>query len=218
MPEELAKLRGAGGSPAQAAAKRSRCRSFSGSPRPRTQRDGSSRSAVRCRPAARGPAAAPPSSRCIEPEPRHAGIDMQDGRQRALQAGAPRRSRHRSRRASRAPARYRAQDSRLRCPAIRPPSTASIASGTSCTDLQRLVQQCDEEVPAAGRVQRLRDGTRAKTVAVGLDHAGDRAGRMHRAQQPPVGDDGSEIDFENRAGAVSRRHDPNARGRGRRSG
>ena len=85
-------------------------------------------------------------------------------------------------------------------------------------DLQRLVQQCDEEVPAAGGVQRLRNGARAKTVAIGLDHAGDRTGWMQRAQQPPVGDDGSEIDFQNRAGAVSRRHDPNACGRDRRSG
>ena len=39
---------------------------------------------------------------------------------------------------------------------------------------------------------------RAQAVTVRLDHAGNRTGWMQRTEQSPVGDDGGEIDFENR--------------------
>ena len=114
---------------------------------------------------------------CIETKPRHAGVDMHDRRQRTpcvARRGGPRidfaeRTQYRHD-VVREIVRFAAGD--------QPTQHGKHRVRHELPDLQRLVQQCDEEVPAAGGVQRLRDRTRAKSVAIGLDHAGDRTGRV----------------------------------------
>ena len=120
------------------------------------------------------------SSRAVEAEARHAGIDVQDRRQpapgftrAAVQASSSAREPSAG---TMSCARYS-----VSLPGTSPLSTASIASGTSCADCQCLIEQGDEEVAATGCVQRRRDRTRAESVGVGLHHAGDGTGWMARA-------------------------------------
>ena len=156
MPDELAKLRGAGGSPAQAAAKRSRCRSFSGSAA-HLRRNQMRHHVAQVDPGQ--PRVVLLQHRQfarIETEPRHAGIDMQDRRQRA--AGVAR---------DRGPGIDLGERAEHRDDVVR--EIVGFAAGDQSAqhgehrighelaDRQGLVQQGDEEVPAAGGVQRRRD-------------------------------------------------------------
>ena len=129
MPEELARLRGAGAALAQASAKwRVGARSAGQSavpPRP----DGSSHSdGMPVRRA--GSSASARQFAASQPEPVHAGVDVQDRRQRPAAAAA--RPGGRSRPASRAPAAMsRGGGIRPRRPGGSPLSAATSASGTS---------------------------------------------------------------------------------------
>ena len=160
MPEELAKLRGAGGRPAQAAAKRRTLQLVQRIvPHLRghqVRHHVAQRDAVQARVVllqhlelAR-----------IEAEPRHAGIDMQDRRQRP--PAAARRSR---------PGVDLGERAEHRNDIVR--QVVRLAAGDQATqhreqrvrhqfaDRQRLVQQGDEEMPATRRVQRPRRPWRA---------------------------------------------------------
>ena len=130
----------------------------------------------------------------IESKPRHAGIDVQNCRQNAPCAAC-----------HRCPVADFAERAEYRDDVVReivgfgardqPAQHSEQRVGYQRADLHGLVQQGDEEVPAAGGVQRLHNGARAETVAICLDHAGDRAGWMLCPEQLPIGDDGGEVDF-----------------------
>src|SRR6266851_8512376 len=67
-----------------------------------------------------------------------------------------------------------------------------------------LVERRDEKHPATGCRERERHRRGAEAIAIRLDHRGALRGRGLPRQQPPIGGDPGEVDFEDGAGARRR--------------
>ena len=80
-----------------------------------------------------------------------------------------------------------------------------VGLGQDGADFHALVDEGDEEVPAAGAPKRLRDLGGAEPIGVGLDHGAASGCGQAGLEIAVIGGDGAEIDAQHSAGVAGRR-------------